>query len=407
MLPRAGRNANNFGSGTTNDLGEFRISGLRAGRYKVTGFPPQGSRALNSKDGSGAKEQSIYLTTYYPSVLDEGEALAVEVHSGTETRINFGLLAGRAYRVCGSVTGMSIKGGMTEIMLQGRGTARSQTAQQGLVEGGRFEFANVLPGSYVAMLIVYRVDGGEQAIQMLRLGQPIEVSNAPVDGLRLQPEVGGQVRGKFRLDAGQKIDWSQLTVTLVAVEKNGAEVGWEVGMGLPINSSVNSDGTFELKNVSGGDYQLVVGSRSKDFRDYFTKSVNLDGRDVADSGFPVSPEPYLDVVISANGGSIAGTVVDGNGQPVANATIVDVPTGEHRMRRDLYQREISDESGHFSLRGLNPGKYTVLAFEELQEDFRRSEFLKTYETRGETLQLEEGARKSVVLKLIPYDSGVP
>jgi hypothetical protein len=257
------------------------------------------------------------------------------------------------------------------------------------------------------MLLVYRVDGGEQAIQMLRLDQPIEVSNAPVDGLRLQPEVDGQVRGKFRLDAGQKIDWSQLTATLVSAEKNRIEPAWEGGMGLPRNSGVNSDGTFELKNVPGGDYLLVVGSRSKDFRDYFTKSVNLDGRDVADSGFPVSPEPYLDVVISANGGTIAGTVVDGNGQPVANATVVNVPSGEHRMRRDLYQRETSDESGHFSLRGLNPGKYTVLAFEELQEDFRRSEFLKTYETRGETLQLEEGARKSVVLKLIPYDSGVP
>lgn len=222
-----------------------------------------------------------------------------------------------------------------------------------------------------------------------------------MEGLRLQPEAGGQVRGKFRLDAGQKFDWTQLTVTLVPVEEHGAEVALEGGMDIPTISSVNIDGTFELKNVPGGDYQTVVGARSNDFRDYFTKSVNLDGRDVADSGLPVRPEPYLDVVISANGASIAGTVVDGNGQPIANATVVDVPSGEHRMRPDLYQRDTSDENGHFSLHGLNPGKYTVLAFEELQEDVRQREFLKTYETRGETLQLDEGTRKSVVLKLIP------
>jgi hypothetical protein len=123
---RVGRNSNDFGRGASNDLGEFRISGLRAGRYRVTAFPPQESRALNSKDGSGAKEESIYLTTYYPSVLDEGQALAVEVHSGTETRINFGLLTGRAYRVSGSVTGIADKGGMAEIMLQGKGDAGPQ-----------------------------------------------------------------------------------------------------------------------------------------------------------------------------------------------------------------------------------------------------------------------------------------
>ena len=164
---------------------------------------------------------------------------------------------------------------------------------------------------------------------------------------------------------------------------------------------------WDLQNVPGGDYQLGVAAKSNNLRDYFTKSVNLEGRDVADSGFPVHSDPYLDVVISANGASIAGTVVDGKGQPVANATVVDVPSGEHRMRLDLYQRDTSDENGHFSLRGLNPGKYTVLALEALQEDVRQPEFLRTYETRGETVQLDEGTRKSVVLKLIPQDSGVP
>jgi len=242
---------------------------------------------------------------------------------------------------------------------------------------------------------------------MLRLGNAIEVSNAPVEGLRLQPEAGGQVRGKFRLDTGQKLDWTQLTVALIPAEEHGAEVAWEGGMDIPTISSVNTDGTFELKNVPGGNYQLMVGAKSDDLRDYFTKSINLEGRDVADSGFPVRPEPWLDVVISGNGASIAGTVVDGNGQPIANATVVDVPSAEHRMRSDLYQRDTTDDSGHFRLRGLNPGKYTVLAFEELQGDVRQPDFMKSYGARGEIVQLDEGTRKSVVLKLIPPDGELP
>ena len=403
----AGRRPDNFGSGATNDLGEFRITDLRAGRYTIIASPPQGSRASNPKDSSSGKEQSIYLTTYYPGVLDQGQAVAVEVHSGSETRISFGVLTGRAYRVSGTVSGVPSAGSMAQILLQATGTRGSQVEMQQLGEGGKFEFTGVLPGSYVPKLIIVTFEGGQPAMQMLRMGQHIEVSNAHVEGLRLQPEPGGQVRGKFRLDTGKKFDWTQLTVALIPAEAQGAEMAAAGGMDIPTMSSVNVDGTFELKSVPGGDYQLGVGAKSNNLRDYFTKSVNLEGRDVANSGFPVHPDPYLDVVISANGASIAGTVVDGNGQPIANATVVDVPSGEHRMRLDLYQRDISDESGHFSLRGLNPGKYTVLALEELQEDVRQPEFLRAYETRGETVQLDEGTRKIVVLKLIPQDSRVP
>jgi hypothetical protein len=77
------------------------------------------------------------------------------------------------------------------------------------------------------------------------------------------------------------------------------------------------------------------------------------------------------------------------------------------MRSDLYQRDTTDESGHFNLRGLNPGKYTVLAFEEMQEDVRQPEFLKSYERRGEIVQLDEGTRKNVVLKLITSGGEAP
>jgi protocatechuate 3,4-dioxygenase beta subunit len=399
----AGRNSHNYGNGGTNDLGEFRISDLRAGRYKITASPSQGSRPPDLKENNNGKDQSIYLTTHYPGVLEGGQAVPVEIHAGAETRINFGLLTGRAYHVSGSVTGVPGKSSMAQIMLQANGSGGSQTAEQELSEGGRFEFTNVLPGSYLATLLTVTFEGGQPAMQMLRLGQPIEVSNANVEGLRLQPEAAGQVRGKFRLDAAQKFDWTQLTVLVFPVEEHGAEFVSLGAMGPPASSTLNMDGTFELKNVPGGNYQLLVGAKSDTLRDYFTKSVTFEGRDVADSGFPVLPQTYLDVVISANGASITGKVVDANGQPVANATVVDVPSAEHRSRTDLYQRDTTDASGNFSLRGLNPGKYTVLAFDDLQEDVRQPEFLRSYETHGEIVQLDEGTRKTVVLKLIPYD----
>lgn len=404
---RARWNSHDFGNGATNDLGEFRISGLRAGRYKIAASPPEGTRLPIQSDTNNKKDQSIYLTTHYPGVLDEDQAAVVEIHPGAETRVNFGLLTGRAYHVSGSITGITSKGNMAQIILQAKGRGGSQMIPAELGEDGKFEFTGVLPGSYVARLIVITLESGRPAMQMSPLGQPIEVSNANVEGLRLQPEPVGLVRGKFRLDTDQKFDWTQLTVRLVPLEERGTEIEWEGAMGLPTISSVNSDGTFELKNVPGSTYQLVVGAKSDTLRDYITESINLEGRDVADSGIPVHPDTYLDVVISAKGASISGTVVDGNGQPVANATVVDVPATEHRMRLDLFQQDTTDENGHFSLRGLNHGKYTVLALEELQDDFRQPEFLKSYETRGQVVELDKGTRKNVVLKLISNDAQAP
>jgi hypothetical protein len=394
----AGRTVHSFGNAGTNDLGEFRISELRAGRYKITAIPPPGARPLELKDSNG-KDQPIYLPTHYPGVLNEEHAVPLEIHAGAETRVNFGLLTGRAYHVSGSVTGIPSKSSMAQIILEGAGTA-----QEELGEGGRFEFKNVLPGSYVPRLIVVSFDGGKPAMQMLRLGQPIEVHDASVEGLLLRPEVGGEVRGKFRLDAEQKFDWRQLAAILMPVEGGGAEFVAGDANGMPNSSNVSSDGSFELKNVPGGAYQLVVGADSDKLADYFTKSVNLGGRDVTDSGFTVISETYLDVVVSAKGASISGRVVDTKGQPIANATVVDIPSPEHRGRLDLYQRSTTDASGNFSLHGLSAGKYSVLAFEELQQDVRQPEFLRLYGSRGEMIELEEGARKSVVLKVIPDDA---
>jgi len=85
---------------------------------------------------------------------------------------------------------------------------------------------------------------------------------------------------------------------------------------------------------------------------------------------------------------------------VADATVIDIPMGEHRARFDLYQRSTTDADGNFSLCGLPAGKYSVLAFEELQEDTHAANFLKSYEGRGEQVQVDEGSTKTVLLKLV-------
>jgi protocatechuate 3,4-dioxygenase beta subunit len=403
------------GNAATNDLGEYRIGNLRPGKYLISASTSQRAPAVHVEEKDKAKERLSYAAaTYYPGTVDKSRAVAVEVHAGGEALANFGVLMTHVYRVGGTVAGVP-GGAMVRIFLASKNGMADMDGPGELSEGNRFEYQNVLPGTYVAGLFVFKglSSGGQPDAQVLRLKPPIEVDKSDVEGVQLQAEAGGQIRGMFRLDTGEKFDWTQLRVSLLPVQEDGSETLWSAGLAAPAYSQesaspmVNSDGTFEIKNVPEGNYELVVGANSDQLRDYYTKSVIFGGRDVTDSGFALNGDAYLDVVVSAKGATIEGNVVDSKGQPVAYGTVAVVPDVERRARPDSYQREATDEHGHFKARGLNPGNYLVLAFEELLEDIRQVEFLKTYAGKGEKVELREGTRKSVTAKIIPADTEAP
>ena len=410
-----GAGRDRMGYAATNDLGEYRIGNLRPGKYLISAAPSQRAPAVHVEEKGKAKEHLSYApSTYYPGTVDKSRAIAVEVHAGGEASANFGELMTHVYRVSGTVAGVP-SGAMVRVFLTSKnGIAETDGAGE-LSEGNRFEYQNVLPGTYVASLFVFKglSSGGQADLQVLRLKPPIEVHKSDVEGVQLQAEAGGQIRGMFRMDTGEKFDWTQLRVSLLPIEEDGSEMLWSAGVAATAYSRatespmVNSDGTFEINNVPGGNYQLVVAANSDQLRDYYTKSVIFGGREVTDSGFALNGDAYLDMVVSAKGATIEGNVVDSKGQPVAYGTVAVVPDVEHRARPDSYQRETTDEHGHFIARGLNPGSYVVLAFEELQEDRRQAEFLKTYAGKGEKVELREGTRKSVTPKIIPADTEAP
>jgi hypothetical protein len=69
---------------------------------------------------------------------------------------------------------------------------------------------------------------------------------------------------------------------------------------------------------------------------------------------------------------------------------------------------VSDQSGRFSLRGIQPGDYTVLAWESVDgEAYYNPEFLKSYEGQGSSLRVSEGDRKGLRVEVISGGEGEP
>jgi hypothetical protein len=235
--------------------------------------------------------------------------------------------------------------------------------------------------------------------RMHSIATPIEISDSDVTDLQLQADMSGSVTGKFSVDGEEKADWRELSVTLMPVaEEEGIEMFM---LAQTAGAMVNEDGTFELSNVPAVPVQLAVGAASDKYRNYYTKSVLLGGRDVVDSGFTATAGSVLDVVVSSKGCSVDGIVVDGEGNPFPNAFVLSIPSDGKRMRPDAYQFAESDVSGHFSLKGMNPGNFTILAFEEMPGNFRSASFAQKFADKGEQVSLSESANKSVTLKLQP------
>jgi Carboxypeptidase regulatory-like domain len=375
---------NAFGGGQTNDLGEYRISGLTGGEYLAMAQAAQGPVTANLRPD----EPRVYAPTYYPGTADRRQATRIEVHPGDEASANFNLVSSRIFIVRGSVSGLiprrqprtSELTNATVTLLPAE-TQMGQQFQAPILPDGTFQISGVLPGAYRA-----RVTAQTAGVwQTIRTSQIVEVRGADVDGLQLAPEPASEVAGRFRTDNDQKPDWSQVNIQIDPDERDESDG--------PVVVKVAKDGSFKVGNVPAGNYHVVVTSNSnlEAWRDFIVKEVILNGKDVGDSGFSIAGGLVsLEIIASAGGSTIEGNVLDEDGKPVPDVPVVCIPDANRRKRHDIYQQVPTDQQGHFALRGLNPGEYQVFTLADASEDITDAEFVKAHEALGQTVKLDPG-----------------
>jgi hypothetical protein len=87
------------------------------------------------------------------------------------------------------------------------------------------------------------------------------------------------------------MDWTQLSVMLMPDDCSSQFVQISFPGGTTMTQA-KADGSFEFSNLAPGEYRIAITSNSSTLQDYYTKAVNLDGKDVAASGFSVSGGSY-------------------------------------------------------------------------------------------------------------------
>jgi hypothetical protein len=136
----------------TNDIGEFRITGLASGDYIVAAVPQRGS-PFGGPGMTPTATGTAAISTYYPGTIDQAAAHNVTVRAGeTINNITFSIQSVPAFRVAGRVVdenGAPAAGAM--VMLMGDRSASAFMGPMGHAstgDDGRFTIADVPSGTY-------------------------------------------------------------------------------------------------------------------------------------------------------------------------------------------------------------------------------------------------------------------
>ena len=394
------------GAERTNDLGEYRVSGLPAGNYYLSVSPPPDFKSLIEAAGAAAKEPRAgadrpamsYQTTYYPGTADRSQASPIQLRAGDDFPVNFSLTQSPSLSIRGTVVNLPPRSSAS-IMLQSRDFSLVLNGAE-MHADGSFVIRDVAPGAYT---IVAAVENGP-APMLAR--QALQIASNSVEDLRLAPQPGAWIHGRLRLEGrnGARSDASQIFLQLRSADGSDDDTGiFNLGDGFTHLTHLAADGSFEWNSVPPGNYYVQLAGDSGTNGDLFLKSTMAGNREVGDAGIAVSGGAVvLDLVASANGAVVQGVVSDERGAPVPNAVIVAVPDVHLRGRVDHFRKTVSDQSGQFVLRGIPPGDYSLRAWESVDgEAYYNPEFLRNYEGQGTALHVREGERKNLQLEVIP------
>ena len=170
------------------------------------------------------------------------------------------------------------------------------------------------------------------------------------------------------------------------------------------NVSVRPDGTFTFNDVPEGTHLLDINSVPQG---YFLKSSTTP--DVLENGisiFNAQSAPTLELTLSPDAGQLNGSVLN-ESTPASNATVVLLPQGSRTGEWRYAKRANTDQSGRFSMKGIIPGDYRVLAFQAVERSsLSDPDFLERFQDR-ESIHVREGEMVNVSLDAILADESTP
>lgn len=407
-LLRAGSNQGeramlNANGTSTNDRGEYKITGIDPGEYYLRCIPNRFSMG----PGPGAPPgREMMVPQYFGGARSSKDAAPFKVRGGDVlTGIDFHLTAERPANITGRLTGVPPldpladepapsnghlpmrRGGGETVGVNLSPADETQFAwSSGAGAQGpdyKFELGENVPGRYRLEATVRVRDKTYSALQVI---DAHEGMNEII--LTMVPAV--EVKGRLTVEGtGHAAD--SFTVVL-APPGLGPRRGTH-------SSSVKKDGSFTIEDVPPGEWLLNTNPAPAGL---FEKSVHLGDQDFLFKHLeiPVGLDVPLLIVLSSNTATVSGEV--DAGREGKRAGILLEPVGARHAAQRYYYSATTDDAGKFKINGVAPGKYKMFALENISPmSYRNPESGDLLAALGEDVEVPEGGKVELHPKLIP------
>lgn len=356
------------------ELGEYRLNNLRAGRYLVRAIP-RSQPPPPTFPGRPQTFDMAFGPTFYPATGEAGNATMVAVEpAGVPNGIDVMLRRGPLSRVRGKVLryGQPAIGATVVLgeMTAGVVAFRQEFAQKVDDLDGGFDFRGVWGTQYL-------VQARDATGSDLEGTAVVDATGRDVDFVTINLGEAARLEGTVTV-TGERFAPLRMTVELEPVDS--------FLVGSP-QALVAESGKFQLARVRSGRYWVNVRGLPEDG---YLRSVRLGSQELSPPILEVRMGGLIRLEIGVNllGGKISGRVQTSDGNPAPSAAVALIP--ENRSLTPI-QVAYSFGDGSYVLGGLPPGDYQVVALQDLEPGREQEpDFLTVFGARARRAQVPDG-----------------
>ena len=353
----------------TDDVGAFEFTRLGPGDYfvSVNATPWYATRPQPKLDVQGnplpdtqstSSLDVAYPITFYPDATDSDDATPIPVRAGDHVQLNFSLHSVPAVHLYLKLPGSREPNHqifIPQITQNIFGQPFPVPSMNSFFNPGSAEVVGIPPGHYEIRFPGANGQLGAESSLDLTADATIESQSA---------DPGVEIRGKVAMITG---DAPPPSLTIILGFSSAS-----FNRGEP----TAKDGTFTMKGVPAGTYDVEVGGS------YSIVRMVADGASTEDHQLKVGSTPVNLVLMLAQESATIDGYAKQNGKAMEGAMVVLVPhdPGENR---ELFRRDQSNSDGSFSLKNVAPGAYTLIAIEDgWSLDWARPEVISRYTAHG-------------------------
>ena len=371
-----------FRNAQTDDLGNYEFTPLAPGTFFLSAnakpwyaFHPH-TDPVPANSGANAPPPLVtvidhsldvaYPLTYYPDTPDVDGAAPILVRGGEHLQFDIHLSPVPALRIVFHVPVDAKNGQVMPRLTQPAfdGTASVDSVEYFQPSPGVWELSGIPAGRYDVRISGHEVESQLNGVDLSRNDVIVDATRAEaLSNVKIKAQIPGEPSIPADLIIGLRVRNKQLS-------------GWK---------RLDAKGEAELEAIPPGKYEIVAWGQGKL---YSIAHVTPDGAQVSGREVEIAAgsSPTLTLSIAVGTVEVEG-IAKRDGQGFAGAMIVLVPKNAEQ-NRDLFRRDQSDLDGTFSLRGVVPGAYKVVAIEDGWDlDWSQPEVIAAYAKHAKTIEI--------------------